>query len=153
MAEEVGHQGVCHYWCFLVRDGVNLWPLSEVVYGDQELSISPLILWGGSHDVQDDPLNRCLHIVLLREATSSGLGASACCADVTLLKPSAMRWCIFFYIGSYSIHSLKIREWYNNRDIYIIVRCDIFILEEINILLLFSTKFPHIQTYLLQIKG
>jgi hypothetical protein len=33
-ADEVGHQGVCHCQCLWVGDGLNFWPLGEVVHGD-----------------------------------------------------------------------------------------------------------------------
>jgi hypothetical protein len=32
--EEVGHQNIRHRRYLLVRDGINLWPLGDIVHGN-----------------------------------------------------------------------------------------------------------------------
>jgi hypothetical protein len=43
-AAEVGQQNICHHRCLLVRDGINLWPLGEVVHRNEEVLIPHLTL-------------------------------------------------------------------------------------------------------------
>jgi hypothetical protein len=37
VALEVSHQNISHHRCLLIRDGINLWPFSEVVHSSGEV--------------------------------------------------------------------------------------------------------------------
>ena len=86
VAEEVGHQSVCHCPCLLIGDGVNIWSLREFVHGDQEIPVSPVTFWESSSDVNSNPLNGFSN-VLVHQAMTAGSGTSAGGTGVTLLTP------------------------------------------------------------------
>jgi len=85
-AEDVGHKYVCHFRCILVGYGVNLWPVRELVHGDQEIDVtfrSP----DRSSDVFCDPLKGYSDVVLVHQTPTPGSGASTGSTGVTLLTP------------------------------------------------------------------
>ena len=59
-AAEFGQHDVSYYRCLLVGDGVNGWPLREVVHGLQEVSVFPVILRGRPSYVNSNALESVL---------------------------------------------------------------------------------------------
>jgi hypothetical protein len=62
---EVGHQDICHHLSLLVRDGIYLWPLGEVVHISKEVSNSSLAFWKGSSEVDSKFVEQCPDVILL----------------------------------------------------------------------------------------
>lgn len=97
--------------CIMVRDGIYLWPLGEVVSGNQDVSFSALTLQEGFCDECSDPLRQCLDVMLLHQAPAPSLGTSAHCTDVTLSKLllECTTVCLFFkYLGDPKVSQMVI---------------------------------------------
>ena len=41
-AEHARHQGICDCHCFLIREGIRLCPFCEIVYGGEDVAVTPV---------------------------------------------------------------------------------------------------------------
>jgi hypothetical protein len=87
VAKEVGHHGFSHHPCFLIEDGIGLWPLGGVVHGDHGVLVFLVTLMEEACQVDDYPLEWCHNTVLMHEAPTLDLRAATDCIDVTVLAP------------------------------------------------------------------
>jgi hypothetical protein len=69
----------------LGREGVQFWPLREVVHGDLEISVSLVAIRERSSDVNCDPHKGCSDVLLVYKAPTSNSGTSTGGTGVTLL--------------------------------------------------------------------
>lgn len=83
-AEKVGSQNAHHCQWPLVRSGVNLQPLGEVVWQSRCIGFSPHDLRKGPCEVDGDPLEWCCDILVDQAPISRDLGLLPKCHIVRM---------------------------------------------------------------------